>query len=62
MEIDTGAAVSIISDDVCKKSLQHLSLKLPSGTLKTYTGEQAPVRGVAEVTVQLQTFCLPANS
>ncbi|KAL7856631.1 hypothetical protein SRHO_G00155300 [Serrasalmus rhombeus] len=61
MEIDTGAAVSIVSENVYKNTLKHLPLKPANIKLKTYTGEQVPVRGVVDVTVQLnkQTAKLP---
>ncbi|KAL7834774.1 hypothetical protein SRHO_G00290210 [Serrasalmus rhombeus] len=61
MEIDTGAAVSIVSENVYKNTLKHLSLKPANIKLKTYTGEQVPVQGVVDVTVQLnkQTAKLP---
>ena len=56
MEIDTGAAVSIISDKTCT-SLPHLK-KLPlqptQVTLRTYTGESIPVLGELSVNVTHQ--------
>ncbi len=39
MEIDTGAAVSLVSDVVYYEKLSHLPLTPPDVTLKTYTGE-----------------------
>lgn len=39
MEIDTGAAVSIVSYAVYKETLQHLPLQPTSIKLKTCTGE-----------------------
>ncbi|XP_017575179.2 uncharacterized protein K02A2.6-like [Pygocentrus nattereri] len=61
MEIDTGATFSIVSENVYKNRLKPLSLKPANIKLKTYTGEQVPVRGVVDVTVQLnkQTAKLP---
>ena len=56
MEIDTGAAVSIISDKT-RTSLPHLK-KLPlqptQVTLRTYTGESIPVLGELSVNVTHQ--------
>ncbi|KAJ8015940.1 hypothetical protein DPEC_G00001920 [Dallia pectoralis] len=61
MEIDTGAAVSIVSESIYKKTLKHLTLKPGHIVLKTYTGESVAVRGITTVTVQLngQTEKLP---
>ncbi|KAJ8014442.1 hypothetical protein DPEC_G00040260 [Dallia pectoralis] len=61
MEIDTGAAVSIVSESIYKKTLKHLTLKHGHIVLKTYTGESVAVRGIITVTVQLngQTEKLP---
>ena len=61
MEIDTGPAVSLVSEAVYKKTLQHLPLKLSMLILKTYTTEPVPTKGVINVTVQVngQTAKLP---
>lgn len=61
MEIDTGAAVSIVSDRIYNKALKHLPLKKSNILLKTYTGETVPVSGIVEVGVKLnkQTATLP---
>ncbi|GAA6098473.1 uncharacterized protein K02A2.6-like [Tachysurus ichikawai] len=39
MDIDTGAAVSLVSDAVYSEILSHLPLKPPDIVLITYTGE-----------------------
>ena len=60
MEVDTGAAVSIISEETYKKLFPNLNLqKVPIG-LKTYTGESIPVLGeiVVEVKYQKQSHQL----
>ncbi|KAL0193255.1 hypothetical protein M9458_011551 [Cirrhinus mrigala] len=61
MEIDTGAAVSLVSDVVYSEILSHLPLKPPDVTLKTYTGESVTMKGLIQVTVELnkQTKKLP---
>uniref|UniRef100_A0A8C2AUS2 CCHC-type domain-containing protein n=1 Tax=Cyprinus carpio TaxID=7962 RepID=A0A8C2AUS2_CYPCA len=61
MEIDTGAAVSLVSDVVYSEKLSHLPLKPSDVTLKTYTGESVIMKGLSQVTVELnkQTKKLP---
>ncbi|XP_048059455.1 uncharacterized protein K02A2.6-like [Megalobrama amblycephala] len=61
MEIDTGAAVSIVSDAVYHKTLKHVCLKPTNIVLKTYTGEPVAIRGVMDVEVELngQSATLP---
>ena len=61
MEIDNGAAVSLIYYAVYKETLQHLLFQPTSLKLKTYTGESVPTKGVINVTVQVngQTGKLP---
>ncbi len=44
MEIDTGAAVSLVSDVVYSEILSHLPLKQPDVTLKTYTGKSVTMK------------------
>ncbi len=44
MEIDTGAAVSLVSDVVYREILSHLPLKQPDVTLKTYTGKSVTMK------------------
>ncbi|RXN21884.1 putative protein K02A2.6-like protein [Labeo rohita] len=52
MEIDTGVAVSLVSDVVYSEILNHLPLKPTDVTLKTYTGESVTMKGL------IQTFRL----
>ena len=52
MEINTGAAVSIIVEDTFKALLPCLTLFLSSVVLRSYTYESIPVMGEAQVTVQ----------
>ena len=56
MEIDTGAAVSIISDrtHTSLPYLEKLPLQLTQVTLQTYTGESIPVLGELSVNVTCQ--------
>ena len=49
MEIDTGATVSIISDETRKKLFPEAILSKSSLLLKTYTGEAMPVAGEMNV-------------
>ena len=52
MEIDTGAAVSIISEKTRKKIFPNAVLSKSSVLLKTYTGEPMPVLGEMNVEVK----------
>ena len=52
MKVDTGAAVSIISEQTKNKLYPMISLKSPSVVLCTYTGEAMSVIG--EMTVKVQ--------
>ena len=52
MEIDTGAAVSIISMDTYKRLFLNTRLSTSTLRLKTYTGEPMPVAGEIDVEVQ----------
>ena len=52
MELDTGAAYSIISKETWKKSLPALRLEEADLSLATYTGERLKVLG--QVTVQVE--------
>ena len=54
MKVDTGAAVSVISEETYKELFMNLSLKKASVNLKTYTGERIPVLGEIEVEVTYQ--------
>ncbi|XP_040354707.1 uncharacterized protein K02A2.6-like [Ixodes scapularis] len=61
MEIDTGAAVSVISKQQYRKRFAALNLKPTALRLKTYTGETVKPCGVLEVKVshQEETRVLP---
>ena len=56
MEIDTGAAVSIISDRTCTNLpyLEKPPLQITQVTLRTYRGESIPVLGKLLVKVTCQ--------
>ena len=51
MEVDTGAAVSVAPESAITALLQTTNLEPTSVVLRTYTGEQIPVRGVLPVSV-----------
>ena len=51
MQLDTGAAISLMSKDTFEKKLGHLPLKQSKLRLSTYTGEDISVLGCAEVNV-----------
>ncbi len=54
MELDTGAAVSLISMDMYKGKLAHLRLQKTEVVLKTYTGEHTLLpEGMLKVWVKL---------
>ena len=57
MEVDTGAAVSIVSEDTMNSLpfLKDLPLQLTSVRLRTYTGESVSVLGQLQVKVQHDT-------
>ena len=52
MEVDTGAEVSVISEQTCKRFFPQLSLCKSRVVLKTYTGETMPVVGELHVQVR----------
>ena len=52
MEVDTGAAVSLISEATMKKLLPRMKVQPSNMTLKTYTKEQMKVLGKIEVNVE----------
>ena len=54
MEVDTGASVSIISENTYKKCFQNCKLAKTNVKLKTYTGEKIEVLGQIQVTVKYQ--------
>ena len=51
MEIDTGAAISIISEETRRKVFPAEPLRDSSLILKTYTGEPIPVKGELDLRV-----------
>ena len=60
MKVDTGAEVSVISEQTCKLLFPHLTLCKRRVVLKTYTGETMPVVGELHVQVcyGTQSTCL----
>ena len=52
MEVDTGAAVSVISEQRLKKVLPDAEIKATNVKLRTYTAERIPLLGVTQVTVK----------
>ena len=52
MVVDTGAAVSIISEQRLKKILPDAEIKATNIKLRTYTSERIPLVGVTQVTVK----------
>ena len=61
MELDTGAAVSLISEETYRRLLPTSALKSTPVALRTYTGQSMSVAGQIEVEVryQHQTHTLP---
>ena len=51
MELDTGATVSLISEQAYESQLQECFLKCSEVKLRTYSGEALPVIGELDVTV-----------
>ena len=51
MELDTGAAVSIMPYTMYKEKMAHIQLRKSTVNLKTYTGQR--VRPLGEITVQV---------
>ena len=49
MEVDAGAAVSIISEETYKRLFPNLNLKEAPIGLKTYTGERIPILGEIKI-------------
>ncbi|XP_068756934.1 uncharacterized protein [Montipora capricornis] len=62
MEVDTGASLSVISEDVYTqlKNIEGSSFNLQDNklTLKSYTGEIIPVLGTLSVEVKYKNTCL----
>ena len=54
MEIDKGAAVSVLPENIYRDKFQQVQLKERRTTLKTYSGEQLPLLGVIHVPVEYQ--------
>ena len=54
MEIDTGAAVSLIPFAKCQTLFPELPIKESTVTLRTYTGELLDVKGEVELDVQYE--------
>ena len=52
MEVDTGAAVSLAPESAVASLLTHSTLQPTGVILKTYTGEQIPVKGTMTVDVK----------
>ena len=52
MEVDTGAAVSLAPESAVATLLHTTQLQSSNIVLKTYTGEQIPVKGVMSVDVR----------
>ena len=52
MELDTGAAVSILPLRVYKEKFRHIPLKETAAKLKTYTGERVQPQGQLSVKVK----------
>ena len=61
MQLDTGAAVSIIPESICRRVLPKYHLQASRITLKSYTGDLIPIAGKAEIPVIYgeQHFTLP---
>ena len=56
MEIDTGAAVTLISEVTLKSLLPHLALSEPTLKLRTYTAQPIEVLGQARVKVSYNKY------
>ena len=52
MEVDSGAAVSLATETAVAPLLSTSELQSTNTVLKTYTGEQIPVKGVLKVDVE----------
>ena len=51
MQVDTGASISLISEQTHKKEFSQIKLNRFDKVLTTYTGEPINVRGWAEVNI-----------
>ena len=63
MKLDTGAAVSLVSESVFSTLCPGKTLQSSSSHLRTYLGEKLPVLGQVDVDVQYgdQHACLPLH-
>ena len=52
MEIDTGAAVSVLPENIYRDKLPHVQLKVTHTNLKTYSGEHITSSGSDSCTVE----------
>ena len=52
MEVDSGAAVSLATETAVASLLSTTELQSTDTVLKTYTGEQIPVKGALKVDVE----------
>ena len=52
MELDTGAAVTLVSEETFQSKWSNVTLQPSTARLHTYSGEPLPVVGQAEVKVQ----------
>ena len=52
LELDTGASVSVISEQTWKNSLNSVPLQESSVTLETYSGEMLDILGQTNVSVE----------
>ena len=52
LELDTGASVTVISEQSWKETLKSVPLHATNVVLKTYSGERLDVLGKASVTVE----------
>ena len=57
MEINTGAAVSIMSREIWEARFAELPLAKPTLSLRTYTAERMAVLGEASVHVSYGKYC-----
>ncbi|XP_077482552.1 uncharacterized protein LOC144093113 [Stigmatopora argus] len=55
MQLDTGAAVTLVSEIVYKKHLSHLPLEVSKVQLSTFSGENIPLRGQVTAKVKYGT-------
>lgn len=64
MELDTGSAVSIMSEDIFRLHFPHKVLEESSACLNTYSGELLTVQGIAygKVSYKNQNVVLPIHN